>query len=794
MPEMGGPSEQDIAILAMMPPDLLTEEEADLMEDENEPEFDTSDPLVFDVNLAQFLDEAKANRLADNVVEWVAVDQRSRLDWEEREASGIQLLGVTKSTLGGAEFEGASKSVHPGLAKACIQFQARAMAELWPSGGPCKAIVLGATSPEREQQAERVSNFLNYQYEYQMPGAFEEHDSMLFRLPLSGSCFKKIYYDPLEETNVSRFVESSDFYVPYAASDLRSAPRFTHKLRVVRNDLRKLIAEGYYLDAVDNAPLEESLDHERIDETIDDAEGRIPEESRAEHEAEYDQRDVLLECYCYLDLRDYDYEDPLASDGYGDPYVVTVHKDDRALLSIRRNWQEDDEKKRRRLFFTHYKFLPGLGFYGFGFLHLAGGLSSAQTGALRSLMDAAALSNLKGGWRSSDLRIKKGEERIRMGEWIPVEASAEEVAKGFYTPPYSEPSKTLFELLGWMDKSLDSLVSTTESMVGEENQSVPVGTTLARIEQGLKVFSGIHRRCHAAQKQEFGILASLNADYLPPEYPYDLPGESRTIMATDFDERVDVIPVSDPNTVTNSQRIARAQGVWELSAAAPDLINRRQALKVLLEALRIEEIDQILPDPGETPRRDPVSEGAAMMRGEPVMAAPDQDHAAHLAVHAAWWATVPPERQQVMAPIYMAHDGEHRAELYKLQMQQAMGMPLPQGPVDPLQDAQISQQAALAIQQGPIGMPVGQPDPSQMAAQAQDAKVAHEIQLKDAMGQAEIQRADRKAQADIQREMAADIAKSLMEGSRMSDATDKLSGRPPPVQNQANQFMRGPLG
>ena len=345
-----------------------------------------------------------------------------------------------------------------------------------------------------------------------------------------------------------------------------------------------------------------------------------------------------------------------------------------------------------------------------------------------------------------------------------------------------------------MDKSLDSLVSTTESMVGEENQSVPVGTTLARIEQGLKVFSGIHRRCHAAQKSEFAILAGLNADYLPPEYPYEIPGESRSIMAQDFDERVDVIPVSDPNTVTNSQRIARAQGVWELAGAAPDLINRYQALRGLLEALHIEEIDQVLPPPQETPRRDPVSEGAAMMRGEPVTVVPDQDHAAHIAVHAAWWATVPPERQEAMAPIYMAHDGEHRAELYKLQMQQAMGLPLPEGAADPMADAQISQQAAIAIQQGPIGMAMGQPDPTQMAMQQKQQLAAQDVQLKDAMGQAEIERADRKAEADIQREMAAEIAKDLMEGARMSQATDKLSGRPAPVQNQANQFMRSPLG
>lgn len=786
-------SEQDMAALSLMPPDLMTEEEAEMMA-VGGPDYATDDPLSFDVNLGQYLEQSAMDRLADNIVQWVATDQRSRLDWEERESQGIQLLGVTKATLGGAEFEGASKSVHPGLAKACIQFQARAMAELWPSGGPCKAIVMGDTTPEREQQAERVSSFLNFQYEYQMPGAFEEHDSLLFRLPLSGSCFKKIYYDPLEGGCVSRFVESSDFYVPYAATDLRSAPRFTHKVRLVRNDLRKLIAEGVYLDAIEDAPVSESLDHERMDEVIDDAEGRSPEESFAEHEAEYDQRDALLECYCYLDLNDYGYTDPLASEGFGDPYIVTVHRDESALLSIRRNWAEDDARKRRRLFFTHYKFLPGLGFYGFGFLHLAGGLSGAQTGALRSLLDAAALANLKGGWRSSDLRIKKGEERLRMGEWIPVEASAEEVAKGFYTPPYGEPSKTLFELLGWMDNALDSLVSTTESMVGEENQAVPVGTTLARIEQGLKVFSGIHRRCHAAQKSEFAILAGLNADYLPPEYPYEIPGESRSIMAQDFDERVDVIPVSDPNTVTNSQRIARAQGVWELAGVAPDLINRYQALKGLLEALHIEEIDQVLPPPQETPRRDPVSEGAAMMRGEPVTVVPDQDHAAHIAVHAAWWATVPPERQEPLAPIYMAHDGEHRAELYKLQMQQAMGLPLPEGAADPMADAQISQQAALAIQQGPIGMAMGQPDPTQMAMQQKQQMAAQDVQLKDAMGQAEIERADRKAEADIQREMAAEIAKDLMEGARMSQATDKLSGRPAPVQNQANQFMRSPLG
>jgi hypothetical protein len=756
--------------------ELLTAEEADALQSEMGADFGTEDPCDCNANLAQWIPEGKLATLGQAVHEWVADDLKSRAAWDEREALGIQMLGFTRVTAGGAQFEGASRAVDPSLIKAVTQFQARAMAELWPSGGPVKAVVVGDITPEREAQAERVAGFMNYQYEREMPGAFEEHDRLLWRLPMSGSVFKKLYFDPLENTVVSRCVESKDFFVPYSAADLRTAPRFTHEARVVRNDLLKLQVAGMYLDLDLDAPQSEGTDQSSLDVVRDDAEGRSPTESASENPAEFDQRDVLYECYCQLDLRDYEYTDPLASDGYGDPYVVTVHRDTQRVLAVRRNWRKEDPKRRRRLFFTHYRFCPGLGFYGFGYFQLAGAFHAAQTGALRALLDAATLANLKGGFKSRDLRLHGNKSaQVKMGEWVDVDATAEEVAKGFYTLPYDEPSPTLFRMLEWMSQEMASLVSTTESMIGEDAKAMQVGTILARIDQQLVVFSGVHRRCHAAQKTEFEILADLNSEYLPGEYPYDVPGESRAVFQADFDERVDVLPVSDPNTYSKTQRVALAQAVFETATQSPDLIDRRTALRRWLEAMRVDQIDELMPQPDEVPRREPVGEGMALLMGQPVRALPDQDHAAHLAVHHAWWAGVPEERRELLAPAYMAHEAEHLAQWYRLEMMRLAGVELP-GPdetLDPEIDALLAQAVAQAAQQyGAVPMPGAGPADAPEAAQdprtdADNVRALADIRRKDALAEADIRRKDREAAAATERELANQIAADLMEGAKV---------------------------
>lgn len=730
---------------------LLLDEELALLGGEDAGLGD-DDPAAWDYNLALAMPEGKRAHLASKVIEWVAKDKSSRRDWERRESRGIKMLGVTEKTVGGADFKGASTAVHPGLIQACVEFSARALAELWPPAGPVKAVVVGDSDEEREAQGQRVEHFMNYQYATDMPGAFDEVDRLLFRLPMSGSCFKKAHFDPLEQAIVTRFVPAEDFVAPYSATDLRTAPRFTHQFRMTRNELLRAAAEGWYLDVVDVAPDDEASERDLLDEVIDEAEGRSPEPSDEENEAEYDSRDLIYECYAILDLADYDTDDSLTEDlGYGVPYVVTVHHDSQQVLAIRRNWRPDDGRYRRRLFFSHYKFLPGLGFYGFGFFHVAAGLSATQTGALRALLDAAMLANSQGGYRSEDVRLPGGDQAYDPNAWVEVKASAEEMAKAFWRPPYKEPSAVLFNLLGYMDQGFGRLVSSVESMIGEDAKNIPVGTMLARVEQGLKVYSGIHRRCHEAQALEFRIVADLNHDYLPPEYPYEVPGESRSVMAQDFDQRVDVLPVSDPNVVTHMQRQIVAEVVHEIATQHPDIVNVREAVRRRLEALRVPDIDQLVPADGEqAPRLDPVSEGMRLLQGQPVQAYPEQDQLAHMQAHRAWWAQVPQDLRGQLQPLYLAHMAEHFALEYRRQVSAQIGINVTGEEVPVELDTEIANAVGLAPRELFLPADLGvneapaQPSPADAELQAKlrrgDMETAAKINREDAVAAADLRR------------------------------------------------------
>jgi hypothetical protein len=735
---------------------MLLDEERSLLDEagvgEDDMPWATEDPTAWQFNLALEMPETERTRLGSKVVEWVRKDKESRADWERRETKGIRMLGVTERTLGGATFKGASDAVHPGLVQACIEFQARAMAELWPAAGPVKTVVVGDSDEEKEAQAQRVEHFLNYQYTTDMPGAFDETDRLLFRLPMSGSVFKKAYYDPLERSVVTRFVEADDFLAPYSATDLRTAPRFTHQFKLTRNELRRAEVEGLYLPTVDTAPDDELREHDQLDAVSDEAEGRQPVHGDEEHEAEYDNRDLLYECYAILDLEDYDTEDPLVAGlGYGVPYVVTVHHDRQEVVAVRRNWQPDDARYRRQLYFSHYKFLPGLGFYGFGFFHVASGLSKTQTGALRALLDSAMLANSQGGYKSEDLRLPGGDQAYDPNAWVDVKASSEEMAKGFYRPPYKEPSSVLFGMLEYLDGGFGRLVSSVESMIGEDAKNIPVGTMLARVEQGLKVYSGIHRRCHEAQALEFRIVAQLNRDYLPAEYPYEVPGESRAIMASDFDERVDVLPVSDPNVVTHMQRQIIAEVVHEIAVQHPDVVNVREAVRRRLEALRVPDIDELIP-PGEdkAPRLDPVSEAMRMLQGQAVQAYPEQDQLAHMQAHRQWWRTVPQELRGQLEPLYAAHQAEHLAHEYRRQVSQQIGMPVTGEELPLEQETAIANAVGLMSQELflPADLGLGEAPSAPAAA---DIETAAKIKRADAETAAKIKRDDAVTAADLRR-------------------------------------------
>lgn len=560
-----------------------------------------ADPSDHYANLAELMEDHDLRKIATDVINWVDWDEESREDWEIRESKGIRLLGISDRTEGGAKFKGATKVVHPLLAEAVTQFHSRAIAELWPPEGPVKTAVIGSPTPELNAQAERVQDYMNYQYTSLMPGAFEEADQLLFRLPISGSCFKKVCYDPLEREVVTRLVEPADFIVPYSAMDLRTAPRFTHRLREMHNDVLKKIQSGHYRDVYVGTPLNEDYDYPQQLEEIDHTEGR------ERVLMDDDQRHTVHEMYVDLDLPGYEDADRQGNTtGIALPYIVTVDRDEQVVLRIQRNWREDDPLKRKRIYFSHYKFTPGYGFYGYGLLHLIGGLSNAATGSLRALLDSAQYANLQGGFKTMDSKIEGGKTPIAPGEWREVRSSIQDLRNGFFPIPHKEPSIVLFNLLNYLDERGQRFASTTENMVGDANNSAPVGTTLALIEQGSKVFSAIHKRLHQAQSREFRIVAELNYEYLPNDgYPYATPGSDSSVMASDFDGRIDVIPVSDPNIISSTQRIAQAQAILNLSEKFPDVIGRRKAVEVMLKAMKVSDFEGLMmPEQEDNPEDD----------------------------------------------------------------------------------------------------------------------------------------------------------------------------------------------
>jgi hypothetical protein len=581
----------------------------DLMAMMGEPEeiddFDDADPLDldgFDENLAEYLPQSALDRLADRVCSWVTLDIASRQSWERREALGMIALGITDEDLRGTPMDWQSNAVHPGLAQACINFWARAFGELWSNGRLAKCVVLGESDPEREAQAQRVSDYLNYLYQEEMPGADDELSRLLFRLPLSGSVFRKAYFCPIEKTVIVEFVEGADLVKPYKASDLRKAPRFTHRVRMSRNDLNRLVFEGYYLDVIHNQPQSESYGQQsEVESVIDNATGQQATGEGGEHDAEYDNRDELFECACTLNLSDYGWDDPMGEE-WGVPYLVTVHAGEQKTLSIRRNWRAADPSKRRRLFVVEYKFLPGLDGYGFGLLHIAGGLAAAQTGLTRYLLDGCTLDThgKLSGWVSQDV-VGAGEiPGFELGKFKKIpQGSADELRKGFIFPEFRWSANNILETIQYLDKLMAFLVSSTESLIGEDNKNVPVGTQLARIEQGLKPFVSIFTLLHASLKRELRAVSELVADNLPDDgYPYATDGESKWILASDFDDRVDVVPASDPNVVTGLQRVAQAQAVQELVVSDPEVFGPHQriaAYQNLLDVLRVANPERFLP-------------------------------------------------------------------------------------------------------------------------------------------------------------------------------------------------------
>ena len=586
------------------------------------------EPNDFFDNLADLVSDASLTGVASYVLDSVEEDRNSRDDWEDTYIKGLDLLGMRYETRT-EPFDGATGVIHPLMNEAVTQFQAQAYKEMLPSSGPVRANIVGLPNPEVENQAKRVQEYMNYQLMYEMEEYEPEFDQMLYYLGLAGSAFKKVYRDEGLGCPVSKFVPAEDVIVPYIATDIKTAERVTHVIKISKNELRKLQVSGFYLD-MDNkgGATERSTE---IEDAYDDIEGKTPTST--------DEQFTLYECHCFLDLEEYPDKDLQGEEtGIKLPYVVTVCYDTSEILSIRRNFSPDDPKKEKIPHFVQYKFTPGLGFYGFGLIHLLGNLSRTATANLRQLIDAGTLSNMPAGFKARGLRISDEANPLNPGEFRDVDVPGGDLKASLMPLPYKEPSATLFQLMGFVVSAAQRFIGTTDMGVGDGRQEMPVGTTIALLERGSRIVSAVHKRLHSSMKLELKLLARLFSQD-PAPYPYQV-GADAQIKAQDFDNRVDILPVSDPNIFSMSQRVVLAQEQLKLAQAAPELHNLRESYKRVYEALGVNNIEQILnPEPQPSPK-DPATENqeaskAAAGQGE-MKAFPDQNHDAHIAVHSAF--------------------------------------------------------------------------------------------------------------------------------------------------------------
>ena len=650
-------------------------------------------PTKFGENLAEVLDDRELNTIASELVSSYEEDLESREDWFQTYSEGLDLLGISSDSRS-QPFVGASGVHHPILAEAVTQFQAQAYKEMLPAGGPVDTEVLGITDNAKLEKANRVKNFMNYQITYKMEEYDPEMDQLLFYLPLSGSAFKKVYYDPAIGRAVARFVKSEHLVVPYYAVDLLTTPRITHVIHMNENELRKLQLSGFYKDIEIMSP-SSNPEVTEVDDKIEELQGLTRTIS--------DEEFTLLEMHVNLDLEGYqDVSENGEETGLALPYIVTICKDNNKVLAIRPNYDENDPMRKKTEYFTHYKFLPGLGFYGFGLIHMLGGLTKSVTAILRQLIDAGTLSNLPAGFKSRGLNIQRHDDPLQPGEWRDVDAPGGRLQDAFIPLPYKEPSATLTTLLAALVDSGKRFAATVEDPTGDGNSEAPVGTTVALMEKGQRVMSAIHKRLHYAQRCEFKILKRVFGEFLPPEYPYQVQGATENVFKQDFDSSVDVIPVSDPNIFSMTQRITLAQTQLQMAQSAPDLHDLRESYSKMYLALNIKDIDSILPPEEEIPPRDPISEQQAVLTGNPIKAYEFQNHEAYIASHSAFLQNPMVQQNPVATQAIGANIQEHQAMLYKLQIEQAMGQPLPEiqdGQMPPEVMNQIALMAQTATQQ-----------------------------------------------------------------------------------------------
>ena len=661
-------------------------------------------------NLAEVMEDGVLASLASDLQAKVKEDLESRSDWEEAIAKGLNLLGINYEDRSDP-FLGASGVTHPLLSEATTQFQAQAYKEMLPSGGPVKTQILGVPTKQTEDQAQRIKDYMNYQITEVMEEYDQDTDQMLFYLPLTGSTFKKVYFDPTKQRAVSKFVPAEDLIVPYSASDIRTSERVTHMVRMSYNEIRKLQVAGVYKD-VELSSSDTGEDEGSIQETTNELQGLYPNYS--------DDSYTLLEVHVDLDLEGFeDLDSEGQPSGIMLPYIVTIDQNSGEVLSVVRNFREQDPLKRKRQYFVHFKFLPGFGFYGFGLLHTIGGLSRAATSILRQLIDAGTLSNLPAGFKARGVLIRNDDDPLNPGEFRDIDVPGGDLKNSIIPLPYKEPSGTLAQLLGVIVDSGRRFAQVADAKISDVNSQAPVGTTVALIEQGSKIISSIHKRLHYGQKQEFRMLAEIFSEN-PIPYPYFVGNVAPQIMANDFDGRIDVLPVSDPSIFSMAQRLSLAQTQLQLAQAAPNLHNQYEAYRRMYDALDIKNIDGILPPPQPPAPVDPATENANSIKGMALQAFPEQDHEAHLVAHATFLSNLASQANPQGYALLQSHVQEHVGLLARDQVTkffqkmieelQERGEPIPQ--INPAAiEAAISQQIGEILKEVmPVIEPAQKPD------------------------------------------------------------------------------------
>jgi hypothetical protein len=675
----------EIEIMALDIEDLDTEEEDALEEG-------------FDDNLAEYISEKELLQIAGDLIGDFEEDVSSRKDWIQTYVDGLELLGM-KIEERTEPWEGACGVYHPLLSEALVKFQAETIMETFPAQGPVKTLIIGKETPEKKDAAIRVQDDMNYQLTDVMSEYRPEHERMIWGLGLSGNAFKKVYFDPSLNRQVSMFIPAEDIVVPYGASSLQSAPRVTHVMRKTENEVKRLQHAGFYRD----------VDLEEPDGTLDEVEKKIAE--KMGFRATSDDRYKLLEMHVDLDLSGYEDKEDGEPTGIALPYVVTIEKGTMTILSIRRNWRPEDETKQKRNHFVHYGYVPGFGFYCFGLIHLVGAFAKSGTSLIRQLVDAGTLSNLPGGFKTRGLRVKGDDTPIAPGEFRDVDVPSGAIKDNLMTLPYKEPSQVLYSLLGTIVEEGRRFASAGDMKVSDMSANAPVGTTLAILERTLKVMSAVQSRIHYSMKQELKLLKSIIADYTPDDYSYEPVEGSRKAKKSDYDH-VDVIPVSDPNAATMAQKIVQYQAVLQLAQGAPQIYNLPQLHRQMLDVLGIRNAQKLIPLEDDQKPTDPIRENMNVMIGKPLKAFIRQDQDAHLAAHQAFLQDPQamaiigqnPMAQQIMAAL-QSHIAEHFGFKYRQQIEQQLGAPIPYSdneddePMSEEYEVQLSRMVAQAAQQ-----------------------------------------------------------------------------------------------